>query len=140
MDTIFIESPRRPSIWVRIAAAGAINLLGLWIAGALDLVTYRDDFWVLLLAALVLAAVNLIVRPLALVLSIPFIIVTFGLFILIVNAVMLWLTDKIVPDFDTISFWRTIGAAVILGIANIMLGGAMKDFTERPRRERHDLV
>jgi putative membrane protein len=138
MKTVVLEARRKPPFLVRVVASGAINLLGLWFAGALHLVTYNNDFLVLLLAAVVLAAINIVIRPLMMLLSIPFIIATLGFFMLVVNALMLWITDELVPNFGLIGFWRTIGAAIILGIANLLLGGAMRDFTERPQRETHE--
>ncbi len=135
MNTVIVESRRKPPFFVRVLGAGTINLLGLWLAGAMDLVTYRDRFSTLLIAALVLAAINIVIRPVMLVLSIPFILLTFGFFILVINGLMLWLTDQLVPHFDLVSFWRTIGAAIVLGVLNLLLGGVMRDFTERPKRE-----
>ncbi|MFY9488243.1 MAG: phage holin family protein [Solirubrobacterales bacterium] len=131
---------RRPPFWMRVLAAAAINLAGLWVAGLLDLVTFQDDFVTLLIAALVLATINILVRPVMMLLSVPFIIFTLGFFILVVNAAMLWLTDVLVPDFDLIGFWRTIGAAIILWFANMLLGGFMRDFTEQPRDETFDVI
>ncbi|MFY9469516.1 MAG: phage holin family protein [Solirubrobacterales bacterium] len=126
-------SRRRPPFWMRVVAAGAINLAGLWLAGALDLIAYDDSVATLLVAALVLAAINILVRPALVVLSIPLIIATLGFFVLVVNALMLWLTGVLVPGFALISFWRTIGAAIILWLVNMLLGGVMRDFTEKPR-------
>lgn len=139
MNTILVETRRKPPFGVRVLASGVLNLLGLWLAGALELVTYRDDFWVLLLAALVLAAINIVIKPLMMLLSVPFIIATLGFFILVVNGLMLWITDQIVPHFDLVSFWRTIGAAIVVSFANVLLGGVMRDFTEKPKREAFPL-
>lgn len=139
MTSVTIETRRRPAFWVRVLATGVINLFGLWIAGALDLVAYDDKVLTLLLAALVLAAINIVVRPIMTVLSIPFIIVTLGFFLLVVNAMMLWFTDQLVPDFDLFGFWRTVWAVVILWFANLLLGGLLRDFTEKPRRETFEV-
>ena len=86
-------------------------------------------------AALVLAAANLFIRPVFYLLSLPFIVVTLGLFIWLINAFMLWVTSLLVPPFDLYGFWKTIGAAFILWIANMLVGGIMRDFIEKPERE-----
>lgn len=138
MNPIVLETRRKPPFWLRVVGSGVINLLGLWIAGGLQLVSYNSDFGVLLLAAIVLAAINIVIRPMMMVLSIPLIIASLGFFMLVVNALMLWITDQLVPNFGLIGFWRTIGAAIILGFANLLFGGAMRDFTERPRRETYE--
>jgi putative membrane protein len=131
------ETRKNPGFLVRVLATGVVCLLGLWVSSLLDLVTYGDSFFNLILAALVLAAANLLIRPVFYLLSLPFIVVTLGLFIWLINALMLWLTDILVPPFDLVSFWRTIGAAFILWIANMLLGGVMRDFIEKPKRETY---
>ncbi len=75
-----------------------------------------------------------------LLLSIPFIVVTLGLFIWLINALMLWLTSVLIPPFDLFGFWKTIGAAFILWIFQMLLGGVMRDFTEKPERETFEII
>lgn len=129
------ETRKDPGLLVRILATAVVCFVGVWIAALLDLVTYGDNFFYLVLTALVLAAANLLVRPFFMILSIPFIVVTLGLFIWLINALMLWITSFLVPPFDLFGFWKTIGAAFILWIANMILGGLMRDFIEKPQRE-----
>ncbi len=129
------ETRKDPGLLIRILATAVVCFLGLWIASLLDLVSYGENILNLVLAALVLAAGNLLVRPFLMLLSIPFIIVTLGLFIWLINAFMLWVTSLLIPPFDLFGFWKTIGAAFILWIANMLLGGIMRDFIEKPQRE-----
>lgn len=76
---------------------------------------FHVDGWVpALFAALVLAAVNTIVKPVLFVLTLPFIIVTLGLFLVVLNAGMLWLTAKIVPGFEVHGFVTTLIASLVL--------------------------
>jgi putative membrane protein len=131
------ETRKNPGFLVRVLATGVVCLLGLWVASLLDLVFYGENFLNLVLAALVLAAANLLIRPFFYLLSLPFIIVTLGLFIWLINAFMLWITSFLVPPFDLDGFWKTIGAAFILWIANMLLGGVMRDFIEKPKRETY---
>lgn len=131
------ETRKDPGMLVRILATAVVCFVGLWIAELLDLVTYGENILNLVLAALVLAAVNLLIRPFMMLLSLPFIVVTLGLFIWLINALMLWVTSFLVPPFDLFGFWKTIGAAFILWIANMLLGGIMRDFTEKPRQETY---
>lgn len=129
------ETRKNPGFIVRVLATGVVCLLGLWVASLLDWVSYGDHFVNLVIAALVLAAANLIIRPIFYLLSLPFIIVTLGLFIWLINALMLWVTSVLVPPFHLYGFWKTIGAAFILWIANMLVGGVMRDFIEKPQRE-----
>lgn len=136
MPTEFVyETRENPGLIVRILATAVVCFVGLWIAALLDLVSYGENILNLVLAALVLAAANLLVRPFFMILSIPFILVTLGLFIWLINALMLWVTSLLVPPFDLDGFWKTIGAAFILWIANMLIGGIMRDFIEKPKRE-----
>jgi putative membrane protein len=131
------ETRKNPGFLVRVLATAVVCLAGLWVASLLNLVYYDDKIVNLVLAALVLAAANLILRPVFYLLSLPFIIVTLGLFIWLINALMLWITSLIVPHFDLDGFWKTIGAAFILWLANMVLGGVMRDFIEKPKRESY---
>ena len=136
-EAVTYETREDPGFIVRVLATGVVCLLGLWIASLLDLVSYGDNFLNLVLAALVLAAANLFIRPIFYLLSLPFIVITLGLFIWLINALMLSVTSLLVPPFDLESFWKTIGAAFILWIANLLVGGLMRDFIEKPKRETY---
>ena len=129
------ETRKDPGLVVRILATAVVCFVGVWLAAVLDLVSYGYNILNLVLTALVLAAANLLIRPFFMILSVPFIGVTLGLFIWLINALMLWITSFLVPPFDLEGFWKTIGAAFILWIANMVLGGVMRDFIEKPQRE-----
>ncbi len=75
------------------------------------------DTWVaLVIAALVFGVVNAIVRPIAMIISIPLIILTLGLFLLVLNGLLLWLVGAIVPGFHVDGFWAALWGAIWLGI------------------------
>lgn len=107
--------------WTRLAYGFAANLLGIYLASALGLLHYGGNFLTLVFAALVFGVINVLIRPVVTVLSLPAILLTFGLFIFVVNALMLWLTSIVVPSFHVIGFWHTIGAAVVIGLVNFAL-------------------
>jgi len=65
-------------------------------------------------AALVLALVNTIVKPILFVITLPLTILTLGLFLLVLNALMLWLTAKLVPGFEVHGALTTLVASLIL--------------------------
>ena len=94
-----------------------------WIIGPID---YGDDFWVLFIAALVFTIVNVFVRPLVILLALPAVILTLGLALILNNMLMLYMTDWIVPSFETGSFWATLGGAVIVSIVNLILNLVLK--------------
>jgi len=73
-----------------------------------------------LLAAVVLAVVNTIVRPILWILTLPFTILTLGLFLFVINAVCLWLTALIVPGFTIKDFWAALIASLILAVVSLV--------------------
>lgn len=79
-----------------------------------------------LLAGAVLGIVNMLVRPIVKFLSLPFYLLTLGLFFLVVNALMIMLTAWITGFFDlslsVASFWWALGAGIIVGLVNWILG------------------
>jgi putative membrane protein len=89
-----------------------------WLVPDLD---YGNDFWVLVVAALVFTIVNWFIRPIVILLALPAVILTFGLALILINTFMLYLTDWIVPSFETGSFWWTLLAAIIVSIVNLLL-------------------
>ena len=117
-----------PELLLRAAA----NLAALWVASEVfDTMTYGDSFWTLVFAALVFTIVNSFVKPVLAILSIPFIIVTFGIAYFAVNMLMLVLTDAVVPDFEAGSFWTVVGATVVIWLVNVVIAAAMSDLRRR---------
>jgi putative membrane protein len=72
-----------------------------------------------LLGALALGLVNAIVRPLMLVLTLPLTLLTFGLFLLVINALMLWLVAALVPGIRVRGFGPAFFGALLLTVLNV---------------------
>ena len=82
---------------------------------------FHVDGWIpALFAAAVLGAVNAIVKPILFVLTLPFTIATLGLFLLVLNAFCLWLTQRIVPGFEIHGFGTTFLASLILAAVGMV--------------------
>jgi putative membrane protein len=97
---------------------GLIAALGLWAATEmLDGFTINSP-WTLVGAGLLLGVVNAIVRPFALLLSLPALLLTLGLFLLVVNAAMLGLVALMLPGFKIAGFWTAVGGALIVSIVS----------------------
>ena len=112
----------------------ALNLLALWIAAELvEGITY-DDFWKLILAALIFGIINLLLRPIIVLLTLPVVILTLGLLLILINAFLLWLTGKLVPGFDVADFfWAAILGALIIAIVNFVLDMLLPDTDDMSR-------
>lgn len=119
----------------RLLYGWAVNMLGIFVAGLFGLVEF-GGFVSLIFAALAFGVINVLIRPVVTVLSLPAIVMTLGLFIFVINALMLWLTSIVVPGFDTLGFWHTVGAAVVIGAVNFILHTFLRDITKDhdPRR------
>ncbi len=117
------------------------NIVALFIAAwILSGISYGDQWWTLFIAAAVFTFVNMWVKPLLTVLSIPFIIVTLGLFYFLINILMLYITDWVVPDFEIRTFWWAVLGAIIVSIVNGLMGIVLPDAEERDQRfqQRYD--
>lgn len=77
-----------------------------------------DSYWTALVFALVLAIVNLIVRPLLIILTIPLTIITLGLFLFVINALMVLLASKVVDGITIDGFWWALLFGLLLSIVS----------------------
>jgi putative membrane protein len=106
----------------RLLITWLVNCLGIVVASAIiDSISYGHDLGTLLLAGLILAVVNVALRPLLILMTLPVVILTLGLGLVLINALMLWLTSKIVHGFHVGGFWSTVGGAIILSLVNLAL-------------------
>ena len=96
----------------------AISAFGLWLASKLSSGVHFDDGGTLIAAALLLGLVNAVLRPLVLLLTLPFTIVTLGLFILVINAAMLGLVAALLDGFTLSGF----GAALLGALVSWTIG------------------
>jgi putative membrane protein len=80
-----------------------------------------DSNGALLGAALLLGIINALVRPVLLLLSLPFIIVTMGFFILVINALLILFVSKVIPGFHVAGFWTALFAGIVIGLISWIL-------------------
>jgi putative membrane protein len=97
---------------------GLVAALGLWAATALLDGIKISSATTLILAGLLLGLVNAVVRPFALLLSLPALLITLGLFLLVINAAMLGLVALMLPGFQLHGFWTAVGAAIIVSVVS----------------------
>ncbi len=82
--------------------------------------------WVAVVTALVLAILNVFLKPILVMLTIPATLVTLGLFLLVINAAILMIADQIVPGFFIESFWSAFLLAIFISLVNGLLGGNVR--------------
>ena len=85
----------------------------------------------LLGVAVIFGLVNAIVAPVVKLLSLPFIILTLGLLLIGINALMLWLTSEIAQGLDlgfrVDGFWTAVGGAIVISVVSAILGAVLDD-------------
>ena len=101
----------------------AIVALGLWLAAKVLPGLQFDTAGTLLAAALLLGVVNAVIRPIAVVLTLPLTLVTLGLFLIVINAGMLGLVAALLGGFAISSFWTAIGASLIVSVTSWVASG-----------------
>jgi putative membrane protein len=81
-----------------------------------------DGFITALIVAVVLAVVNNFVRPIITILTLPITVLTLGLFSLVITALMVILTDYVVPGFEVAGFWSALFFGVVLALISMVFG------------------
>ncbi|MFC3041312.1 phage holin family protein [Virgibacillus xinjiangensis] len=87
-----------------------------------------DGFGTALLASFLLAILNLIIKPILIILTLPITMVTMGLFLFVINAVTLMITQSLIgPAFVIEGFGMAVIAAIVISILNILLNSLIRD-------------
>jgi putative membrane protein len=91
-----------------------ITAIGLWVATTVVPGVHYDSVGWLFGAGLLLGVVNAVVRPIAFILTLPITIITLGLFLLVLNGLMVWLVASILPGFHVDGFKSAFLTAIIV--------------------------
>jgi putative membrane protein len=107
---------------MRIILKLLITAAAVWAADYfIDGIDFDGSFWALLLLALIFGLVNTFIKPILKLLSFPIVIVTFGLFVLIINAAMLALTAAISDSLSIDNFWSALLGALVISVVSTVL-------------------
>lgn len=107
------------SIFTRIV----LNAIALWVVQRLvDGFNISGGIFIYIAAGIVLGILNFFVKPILKIVSFPLIILTFGLFLLIINAIILWLLDALFIRISIDSTGALFAATVVLAIVNFLFG------------------
>ena len=117
-----------------------LNSFGLWGAVRLFGTGYDDEVVTagiggFLLAGLIFSIINSILRPIVIILSLPAILVTLGLFTIIVNGLMVYLSLKLAPGIH-MTFWYSVLTGMILSLVNYIVSSALELQYGRRQEER----
>ena len=86
-----------------------------------------QDYWAALLVALLISLSNMFVKPILIVLTIPITLFTFGLFLLVINALIILMVDYFVDTFSVDGFWWALAFSLILSVFNSLFGDLTKE-------------
>lgn len=103
--------------------------LGLWIAAGLlsSSITYQSRLVVIVIAGLVLAIINVIIKPIIVILSLPAILLSLGLFMIIINGFTVFLASKLYTPLHVTDFWAAIFAGMVIGLVNYLVTAILED-------------
>lgn len=100
----------------------ALNSVGLFIASLfLKGITYQDEWQVLVIAALILSLINALIKPLVVILALPALVLTLGIFSIVINGFMVYLAHLVYSPFQVSSFGTAILAGLVVGLVNYIL-------------------
>jgi putative membrane protein len=102
-----------------------VNAVGLYATTFVPGITWKGDLIRLIVAGAILGLFNLIVRPLAMLLSLPLLIVTLGLFYFILNGILLWLAQFILPGYAVSGIVAGILGALVMMLVNWVVGALL---------------
>jgi putative membrane protein len=117
-----------------------LNSFGLWVAVHLFGTGYNDaditaSSSAFLFAGLIFSIINAVVRPIVIILSLPAILVTLGLFTIIVNGLMVYLSLMLVPALH-MTFWYSVLTGIVLSLVNYIVSSALElQYVRRQEKE-----
>ena len=112
----------------RFIVRWAVNAVGLWLAAALlsSHITYTSTATIVV-AGLILALLNMLIKPLLILLSLPALVLSLGLFMIIINGLLVYLASLLYTPLHITSFWAAVFAGLIIGLVNWTVATVMKE-------------
>lgn len=116
MSRARLDLPRLLFTWLvdSLALAAAV-----WLVGGVR----SSSTFAIVVAGLVFGLASTYIKPALVVIGVPFIILTLGIGLFLINMLIVWLTAAVVPGFDATGFWPIAKAAVVIWLVNVLLGG-----------------
>jgi putative membrane protein len=108
---------------MRLILGVVMNAVALYATTIVPGIVFHGSLVTLLIAGAVLGLFNLIVRPIALLLSLPFLILTLGLFYFILNGILLWVASYFIPGYHVAGIISGILGSLVMTVVNWILHG-----------------
>jgi putative membrane protein len=105
-----------------------VNAVALWVAAqVVDGIELPEEVGPLLLVAVVFGLVNALIKPLVFVLSLPVVLLTLGLFTIVINALMLMLTDWLMDSLTVSGFWAALLGSLLISLVSLAFSVILPD-------------
>jgi putative membrane protein len=103
--------------------------LGLWIAASFlsQDIGYGNRMRVIIIAGLVLAVINVVIKPVLVIFSLPALLFTLGLFMIIINGATVYIASKLYHPLHITNFWAAVFAGVVIGLVNYLVSAILED-------------
>lgn len=103
--------------------------LGLWISASVlsNRISYQSSLGVIVIAGLVLALINTVLKPIIVILSLPALLFTLGLFMVVINGFMVLLVSKLYGSLEVANFWAAMLAGMIIGLVNYLVTAIVEE-------------
>lgn len=124
------------SPFVQLLVRWIVLALGVMLATRLVSGISYDDRVTLLVVVVLLSFFNAILKPLLVLFTLPFIIVTMGLGVVVINALLFLLVGRLVDGFQVAGFWSALGGSLVVSITNLIVSSLMKGARSDKRQER----
>ena len=86
-----------------------------------------NDFWTALVVAIVLGVLNMFVKPIITLLTLPITMLTFGLFMFVINALLVMLAGFVIPGFEVVNFWWALLFSLIVSLISSFMNALLKN-------------
>jgi putative membrane protein len=106
-----------------------VSSLGLWIAAGFlsDSISYNHEASVIIISGLVLAIINTVLKPILIIFSLPAIIFTLGLFVIIINGLTVYIASRLYGPLNITNFWAAVFAGMVIGLVNYLVTAILED-------------
>ena len=104
--------------------------IGLWLAAALvgsDKISFNNRFSVVVISGLILALVNTLIKPLVVFLSLPAVLLSLGIFMVVINGLMILIAAKLYSQLQVENFAVAIVAGIVIGLTNFLVTAIIDD-------------
>ena len=103
--------------------------LGLWIAANFlsNSISYGSEFRVIVIAGFVLAIINIVLKPILIIFTLPAILLTLGLFTILINGLTVFIASKLYTPLHITNFWAAVFAGMVIGLVNYLVTAILED-------------